>query len=111
MEISSNIGRLTQDLNAVMKSLSSGPTEDAAALIDEILSPEVLRDFKLAVDGMRRLLWTYILAASRATSGDINDSIHGVRLQRATEALRSLRQDGIPASGQTMERTSFIEQV
>jgi hypothetical protein len=60
---------------------------------------------------MRRLLWTYILAASRATSGDINDPTHGLRLQRATEVLRNLRQDGIPPSGQSMEGSSFIEQV
>jgi predicted DNA-binding protein len=110
-ELSSNISRVTEDLNGLLKKLSNARGPDAARMIEEILTLEVMRDFKLAVDAMRHLLWIYIEAASRATSGDINDSIHGLRLQRATEILRSLRESGFPISRQLPESRSFIEQV
>jgi predicted DNA-binding protein len=110
-EMGSNIARVTEDLNGLLKKLSNAKGSEAADLIEQILTIEVMRDFKLAVDAMRHLLWIYIEAASRATSGDINDSIHGLRLQRATEILRSLREGGIPISRQLPEGRSFIEQV
>lgn len=111
MEISSTVRRLTQDLNALVKSLSPGEEADSAAVIEAILAPEVLQNFKQAVDSMRRLLWTYILAASQAASGDINHSIHGPRLQRATEALRDLRQERMPLFELPPEEGSLMEQV
>jgi predicted DNA-binding protein len=110
-EMSSNISRVTEDLNGLLKKLSNAKGEEVAKLIEQVLTLEVMRDFKLAVDAMRHLLWIYIEAASRATSGDINDTIHGLRLQRATEILRSLREGGIPISRQLPEGRSFIEQV
>lgn len=110
-ELSGNITRVTEDLNGLLKKLSNSRGPDAARLIEQILTLEMMRDFKLAVDAMRHLLWMYIEAASRATSGDINDSIHGLRLQRATQMLRGLREGGMPISRQLPEGRSFIEQV
>lgn len=110
-EMGSNITRVTEDLNGLLRRLSSAKGPEVAKLIEQVLTLEVMRDFKQAVDAMRHLLWIYIEAASRATSGDINDSIHGLRLQRATEILRSLREGGIPISRQLPEGRSFIEQV
>lgn len=110
-EMGSNITRVTEDLNGLLRKLSNAKGSEAARLIEQVLTLEVMRDFKQAVDAMRHLLWIYIEAASRATSGDINDSIHGLRLQRATEILRSLREGGVPISRQFPEGRSFIEQV
>lgn len=110
-ELSGNITRVTEDLNGLLKRLSNSRGPDAARLIEQILTLEMMRDFKLAVDAMRHLLWIYIEAASRATAGDINDSIHGLRLQRATQMLRGLREGGMPISRQLPEGRSFIEQV
>lgn len=110
-DMSSNISRVTEDLNGLLKKLSSAQGPEAARLVEQALSLEVMRDFKLAVDAMRHLLWIYIEAASRATSGDINDTIHGLRLQRATEILRNLREGGMPISREMPEGRSFLEQV
>ena len=110
-ELSGNITRVTEDLNGLLKRLSNSRGPDAARLIEQILTLEMMRDFKLAVDAMRHLLWIYIEAAARATAGDINDSIHGLRLQRATQMLRGLREGGMPISRQLPEGRSFIEQV
>lgn len=110
-EMSANIGRVTEDLNDLLKRLSGAEGEEAAKLLEQALTLEVMQDFKLAVDAMRHLLWIYIEAASRATVGDVNDTIHGLRLQRATEILRGLREGGIPISRQLPEGRSFIEQV
>lgn len=110
-DMSSNISRVTEDLNGLLKKLSNAQGPEAARLVEQALSLEVMRDFKLAVDAMRHLLWIYIEAASRATSGDINDTIHGLRLQRATEILRNLREGGMPISREMPEGRSFLEQV
>jgi predicted DNA-binding protein len=110
-EMSANIRRVTEDLNNLLKRLSGAEGPEAAKLIEQALTLQVMQDFKLAVDAMRHLLWIYIEAASRATVGDINDSIHGLRLQRATEILRGLREGGIPISRRLPEGRSFIEQV
>lgn len=110
-EMSSNISRVTEDLNGLLKRLSSAKGAEAAKLLEQVLTLQVMQDFKLAVDAMRHLLWIYIEAASRATSGNINDSIHGLRLQRATEILRGLREGGVPISRQQTEGRSFIEQI
>jgi hypothetical protein len=110
-EMGSNITRVTEDLNGLLRKLSGAKGPEVARLIEQVLTLDVMRDFKQAVDAMRHLLWIYIEAASRATSGDINDSIHGLRLQRATEILRSLREGGIPITRQFPEGQSFIEQV
>ena len=110
-DMSSNISRVTEDLNGLLKRLSHAQGPEAARLVEQALTLEVMRDFKLAVDAMRHLLWIYIEAASRATSGDINDTIHGLRLQRATEILRGLREGGIPISREQPQGRSFLEQV
>jgi predicted DNA-binding protein len=110
-DISSGVSRVTEDLNGLLKKLSHAKGPEVAQVIEQAITLDVMRDFKLAVDAMRHLLWIYIEAASRATSGDINDTIHGLRLQRATEILRSLREGGIPISRQMPEGRSFIEQV
>lgn len=110
-QMSSNISRVTEDLNGLLKKLSNAKGAEAAKLLEQVLTIQVMQDFKLAVDAMRHLLWIYIEAASRATSGNINDSIHGLRLQRATEILRGLREGGVPISRQQPEGRSFIEQI
>lgn len=111
IEIGSNTSRVAQDLNDLLKRLTDCPSSQAAQLIEQTLTLDVIGNFKLAVDAMRHLLWIYIEAASRAASGDLNHSIHGLRLQRATEVLRGLREDGVPIRRQLVEGSSFVEQV
>lgn len=111
IEISSNTSRVAQDLNDLLTKLTDSPGSNAANLIEQTLTLDVMGNFKLAVDAMRHLLWIYVEAASRATSGDLDHSIHGQRLRRATEVLRGLREDGVPIRRQLAEGSSFVEQV
>jgi hypothetical protein len=110
-EIGSNTSRLAQDLNDLLQRLRNSRQPDAAELIEQAIPLEAMGNFKLAVDAMRQLLWIYIEAASRATAGDLNNSTRGPRLQRATEVLRGLREDGVPVRRQLSEGRSFIEQM
>jgi hypothetical protein len=111
IEISSNTSRVAKDLNDLLKRLSDSRGPDTAQLIEQTVTLEVMNNFKRAVDAMRHLLWIYVEAASRAASGDINNSVHGERLQQATEVLRGLREDGVPIRRQLSEGSSFVEQV
>jgi hypothetical protein len=111
IEITSNTSRVARDLNDLLRKLTDSRGSDAALLIEETVTLEVMDNFKRAVDAMRHLLWIYVEAASQASSGDLNNSVHGQRLQQATEVLRGLREDGIPIRRQLTEGSSFVEQV
>lgn len=110
-DLSSSISRVTEELNGLLKRLSRANESEIAKLIADALTLEVMRDFKMSVDAMRHLLWVYIEAASRVGPGDLNQTIHALRLQRAAEILRSLREGGVPISKQMPEARSFIEQI
>lgn len=110
-DLSSSISRVTEELNGLLKRLSRANESDVAKLIAQALTLEVMRDFKMSVDAMRHLLWVYIEAASRVGTGDLNQTIHSLRLQRAADILRSLREGGVPISRQMPEGRSFIEQI
>ena len=112
-EMRVRVRRITEDLNALLKELSTSQGVNVGELIEEILTVEVMQDFKASVDAMRHLLWVYIEAASRASEGvhDINLAVQSLRLQRATEMLRGLREGGVPISTQYPEGRTFVAQV
>ena len=112
-EMRVRVRRITEDLNALLKELSTSQGVNVGELIEEILTVEVMQDFKASVDAMRHLLWVYIEAASRASDGshDINLAVQSLRLQRATEMLKGLREGGVPISTQYPEGRTFVAQV
>ena len=112
-EMRARVRRITEDLNVLLKELSNAQGSNAGELIEEILTVEVMRDFKASVDAMRHLLWVYIEAAARASEGgrDFNLAVQNLRLQRATEMLKSLREGGVPISTLLPEGRTFVEQV
>ena len=112
-EMRVRVRRITEDLNALLRELSTSQGVDVGELIEEILTVEVMQDFKASVDAMRHLLWVYIEAASRASDGsrDINLAVQSLRLQRATEILKGLREGGVPISTQYPEGRTFVAQV
>ena len=101
-EMRSRVHRITQDLDALLKELAVFREEHTSELLEEVLAPEIIREFKSSVDAMRRILWLYSEAASR----------HAARQRRPgapLQALRSLRQNGsTPPAG---TGRSFIERV
>src|SRR5437763_408680 len=112
-EMRVRVRRITEDLNALLRELSTSQGVNVGELIEEILTVEVMQDFKASVDAMRHLLWVYIEAASRASDGahDINLAVQSLRLQRATEMLKGLREGGVPISTQYPEGRTFVTQV
>lgn len=112
--ISARIRRVTADLQAIQKELSSASasqSQETHKVIDELLSDlSVVNEFKAAVDHMRLLLWSYIESASRPGKQNPNFLLQTVRMQRVTEMLRVLKPSvdevTMPA---TPEAQSFFE--
>lgn len=104
-----------QQLNEQMAGLLNQPFDsevsDIVTFIEGTLTLEVIADLKAVIDAVRKLLWIYIEAASRAADGNINDSFHGPRLRAATELLRSLREEAGSTARNFRESRSFIEHV
>lgn len=104
------VRRITLELNTLREELINAEHASAEELISDILTPEVMQDFKSSVDAVRHLLWMYIEAAARArNSNDIDIAIQTLRLQRAVEMLKSLRGSSIP--GATGGHASFVEHI
>jgi heptaprenylglyceryl phosphate synthase len=104
-EIRSRVHRITQDLNALLEELAVVREESARELVEEVLTPQIIRGFKSSVDAMRRLLWFYIEAASQTSKSRQNLALEGV-----VDALRSMQESGSGVrSGSAAD--SFIEKV
>jgi acetylornithine deacetylase/succinyl-diaminopimelate desuccinylase-like protein len=109
-DVRNRVHHLTRELNALLKELATVREEHACELVEEVLTEETVKQFKSAVDAMRRLLWLYIEAAAAAGhSSHPRPSRQAATLKRATEALRSLSEDdSLPAKSSA---GSFIEKV
>lgn len=105
-EIRSRVHRITQDLNALLEELAVVREENARELVEEVLTPEIIKGFKSSVDSMRRLLWFYIEAASQPTKSHRQN----LALEGVVDALRSMHESGsiLPAGSAA---DSFIEKV
>lgn len=115
-DICARIRRITDDLNALEMELEWSKIENASAeeqsrLLDEILSMELVGDFKAAVDKMRHLLWCYIESVARNGRYSVDYSLQTHRLQRVTEMLQLLRSSGTPELGSLPAAKPFFEQV
>jgi hypothetical protein len=88
------VQRITNDLNSLMRELSGKDDTQARELVGEMISSEVLADFKSSVDAMRHLLWIYVEAVSENV-GAVS-VVQSTRLQRAVEMLRSLHTGDVP---------------
>ena len=93
-QLTSTVQRITGDLNELMRQLSGTDDTQARELIDQLLSSDVLGDFKTAVDSMRNLLWIYIEAVLK--SGGSSTLAQSKRLQTAVDLLRALHTSPVP---------------
>lgn len=111
------IRRVTNDLRALEEEMTriakqgvSSP--EGAALVDELLTEDLVHEFKSSVDHMRLFLWSYIEAVSEGRGNEVQDALLAYRMRRVTEMLRVLEEPlraGLPRP--TQEATSFIEEI
>ncbi len=101
-ELIAKVQRVATELDEVRDALRH--EEGAGAPIDL----ELLNSFKASVDHMRHVLWAYIEAMT--TSGDVDRTLQQYRIQRATEMLRQLREQG-PLEATTPQASNFLREV
>ncbi len=106
-DLRATIQRITEDLNTLLRELSSADDRRARELVEQMLTSEVLTDFKISVDAMRHLLWIYIEAASQTTRPAT--IIQSARLQKAVDMLRALHSSPVPEQFSGTE--TFFEHV
>jgi hypothetical protein len=91
--IRATVQRITDDLNLLMRQLSAADDAHAREFVEQMLTSEILADFKGSVDAMRHLMWIYIEAA--AQNGGTG-AMQSQRLRRAVDMLRALHTSPIP---------------
>ena len=89
-DICTRIRRITSDLNVLQDELewqkvSKSSQEHQAQLLEEILSLDLVSDFKSAVDRVRHFLWCYIENAASESTQPVDYALQSHRLQRVTE--------------------------
>ncbi len=94
-ELSTRIQRIADDLKTIHQELSALSTRDVSGAensptVDELLNVELLTELKSTVDDFRQFLWSYIEASAQQSGHNIHSRATTLRLQRATEMLRSI---------------------
>jgi len=89
------VQRITEDLNCLLRQLSAADDTHARQFVEQMLTTELLADFKGSVDAMRHLIWIYVEAIADSNGSDI---VQSARLRRAVDMLRALHTDAIPES-------------
>ena len=119
MYITESIRRITNDLQTIESEMSriaklGVSTPEGATMIDELLTEDLVHEFKAAVDHMRHFLWSYIEAVAEGKGNDMNTALVMYRMRRVTEMLRVLEEpfknlgSGLP---QRVETRNFIDEV
>ncbi len=110
-QLRTRIESLTEQLNELLRELSATDDATARELVDEVLTTELMFDFKASVDAMRRLIWIYDEALAKVqSSGPGGVSLQRLNTPSTATLLQTLRASGkltsLATSGQ-----SFVEQV
>jgi hypothetical protein len=109
------IRRVTQDLQALEEEMGWALIQDDTRaeqhrLMEELLSFNLVNQFKSAVDHMRHFLWCYIESAMGPRRSSVDYLLQSQRLKQVTEMLRTLREQG-GEFGKMPEAATFLEQV
>jgi hypothetical protein len=91
--VSATVQRITEDLNLLMRQLSATDDAHAREFVEQMLTSELLADFKNSVDAMRHLMWIYVEAVSKNSGSGV---LRSDRLRRAVDMLRALQTGPIP---------------
>ena len=114
--LAERIRRVTLDLEGLEEELGWALIEDESRreqnrLLEELLSFNLVSQFKSAIDHMRHLLWCYVESAMGPRSASVDYLLQSRRLRQVTEMLRVLREQAGPEMGKLPEATTFLEQV
>ena len=88
------VQRITEDLNVLMRQLSATDDAQAREFVEQMLSSELLAEFKGSVDAMRHLMWIYVVAISKSEGS--STIVQSARLRRAVDMLRALQESPAP---------------
>jgi len=100
--------RITRELNEFMAEASSAGKAGSMEAIEDLLTTEVISDFKSSIDSIRQLLWMYIETASRLDSKDADYATKSERFAQAAEMLRLLRNGAVPP---IFSNAGFVDRV
>src|SRR5579872_2064255 len=100
--------QMTTDLRSLVRELSflCGSQRQGA---EEILTFEIMENFKSSVDAMRQLLWRYVESTFGASGSRME--MREPRLRRAAQILVSLSQPGAPTPFPAPAKLSFFEHI
>ena len=110
------IRRMTEDLRALQDAMQEAKDQQRCGvhehLLEQIISTQLVDEFKGALDQMRYFLWCYIEDfATRHCNGGLDAGMASNRLQLVSEMLRNLSQRAAPVSSTPPETMSFFERV
>ena len=100
--------RIARELNALLAEAKTAEKTGDRDAVEELLTTEVISEFKSSLNAMRHLLWMYIETASHPDSQDADYAARSERLAQAGEMLRVLRDGAAPA---VFSNAGFVDQV
>ena len=114
--LAGRIRRVTKDLHVLQEEMGWALIQDESRaeqhrLLEELLSFDLINQFKSSIDHMRHFLWCFIESAMGPRSAGVDYLVQSRRLRQVTEMLRVLREQGGPGVGQLPEAATFLEQV
>jgi hypothetical protein len=113
------IRSITGEIHSIQSEMHGELTEPAgsnrlASFFEDGKAVQVLSDFKVELDQLRRILWFYIEHASAQPGAAANSDQQDTRLQRVNELLRTLAPaNSCPATGgeEMKPSISFFERL
>jgi len=107
-DIKERVCRITRELNALLVEARTAEKTGNRETVENLLTTEVISEFKSSLNAMRHLLWMYIETGSRLDSQDADYVAKSERLAQAAEMLRVLRDGAVPAM---FSNAGFVDQV
>ena len=107
-DMTERVCRIARELNALLAEAKTIEKTGDREAVEELLTTEVISEFKSSLNAMRHLLWMYIETASHLDSQDADYQAKSERLAQAGEMLRVLRDGTVPAM---FSSTGFVDQV
>ena len=107
-DMKERVCRIAKELNALLVEARTAEKTGNREAVEDLLTTEVISEFKSTLNAMRHLLWMYIETASHLDSQDADYAAKSERLAQAGEMLRVLRDGTVPAM---FSNAGFVDQV
>jgi hypothetical protein len=111
------IRKITGELEAIQAEMHSELTEPATdnqltKFFEDSSAAQVLNDFKVEIDQLRRILWFYIEEAAEKPLSALEQEQQANHLQRVTELIRALApKPSASAATESKPAVSFFERL